>query len=74
MNKTSNLRIRVEPELHESFLRSCKSRDVAAAQVLRSFMRKYVKDQLDGRQPDLFIDSPANMNGIHEIENETFLR
>lgn len=42
MNKTSALRIRIEPELHEAFLTVCKDEGISAAQVLRSFMRQYV--------------------------------
>lgn len=42
MTKDSGLRIRVERELREKFLETCKAKDKPAAQVLREFMRKYV--------------------------------
>ncbi len=54
MGKTSNLRIRLEPELHQQFVQACQSQDVPAAQVLRNFMRDYVESFLSSRQKDLF--------------------
>ncbi|MAW80362.1 MAG: hypothetical protein CMI63_08995 [Parvularcula sp.] len=43
MVKDSGLRIRVERELREEFLKSCREQDRPAAQVLREFMRRYVQ-------------------------------
>lgn len=42
--KDSGLRIRVERELREKFLEICRQQDRPAAQVLREFMRDYVRD------------------------------
>lgn len=56
--KTSNLRIRLEPELHQQFLEICKVQDRPAAQVLREYMRSYVqrhKQMLESESP---MDSP----------------
>jgi len=55
LKKTSNFRIRVEPNLHEDFLDACKSEDLPAAQVLRSFMKDYVKTYREGLQSDFFV-------------------
>lgn len=55
--KESGLRIRVETQLREDFLRACKKDDLTAAQVLRAFMRSYVDRQRHGEQPDLFQDA-----------------
>lgn len=41
--KDAGMRIRVERTLREEFLETCRSRDVPAAQVIRAFMRDYVK-------------------------------
>ena len=50
------MRIRVERSLREEFLETCRSRDVPAAQVIRAFMRDYVKEaRLDDEEP------PANL-------------
>ena len=54
MNKTSALRIRVEPALHRDFVTICKSIDKPAAQVLREFMRSFVENHNKSLQPDLF--------------------
>lgn len=54
MNKSSNLRIRVEPRLHHEFLDVCKAKDVPAAQVLREFMKDYVKRSGRTAQRDFF--------------------
>lgn len=40
--KDSGLRIRVEKELREKFIRLCREQDRPAAQILREFMREYV--------------------------------
>lgn len=55
MSKSSNYRIRVEPDLHQEFLDACKSEDKPAAQVMREFMRFYVRKHRQGLQADLFI-------------------
>ena len=54
MTKSSALRIRVDPELHREFLGVCKRLDVPAAQVLRQHMRKFVEENRDDMQDDLF--------------------
>ena len=43
--KEVGMRIRVEPELREEFTEACKRKHVPAAQVLREYMRKFVKTQ-----------------------------
>jgi predicted DNA-binding protein len=58
MNKSSNYRIRVDPELHQKFLDACKSEDKPAAQVIREFMRAYVEKSHAMKQADLFIAEP----------------
>ena len=45
--KDSGLRIRVERELRQRFLDTCRRKDRPAAQVLREFMRKYVSEHED---------------------------
>lgn len=42
--KDAGLRIRVQRELRQSFLEACKAEDRPAAQVLREFMREYVRN------------------------------
>lgn len=54
MAKDVGLRIRVEPELRQAFVSTCKAQDLSAAQVLRAYMRKYVDEQGMELQPDLF--------------------
>ena len=43
--KEVGMRIRVEPELREEFTEACKRKHVPAAQVLREYMREFVKMQ-----------------------------
>ena len=45
--KDAGLRIRVQKELREQFLAACQAQDKPAAQVLREFMRQYVKKHLE---------------------------
>lgn len=42
--KDSALRIRIQRDLHDRFLKVCRSQDKPAAQVLREFMRDYVEE------------------------------
>lgn len=50
--KNSGMRIRVEKELRDDFVRVCKAQNRAAADVLREFMQTCV-DQYNGGQGDL---------------------
>lgn len=54
MGKTAGFRIRIEPELHQRFLETCKAQDIPAAQVLREFIRQYVSNHEQTSQLDLF--------------------
>lgn len=42
--KDVGLRIRVQRDLREQFLAACQAEDKPAAQVLREFMRAYVRE------------------------------
>ena len=46
------MRIRVERLLRDEFLDVCRAQDLPAAQVIRAFMREYVKKQKDAQEPD----------------------
>ena len=54
MNKTSALRVRIDPNLHHQFLEICKKQDIPASQVIRDFMRQYVQMHGGGVQLKLF--------------------
>ena len=53
-NKDKGLRIRVDQELREEFLATCHAEDKPASQVLREFMREYVRRDRQALQQDLF--------------------
>ena len=59
MNKTSALRIRIDPNLHHQFLEICKAQDRPASQIIRDFMRQYVQMNGGGLQLELFNDSAS---------------
>lgn len=59
MKKDSALRIRLDPELHQQFLRVCKAQDRPAAQVLREYMRSYVQQNSMLLNPDDINDNKA---------------
>lgn len=42
--KDVGLRIRVQRELRDQFLKACRTEDKPAAQVIREFMRAYVAE------------------------------
>lgn len=41
--KEAGMRIRVEPELRQEFVELCRKHDITAAQVLREYMRDFVR-------------------------------
>ncbi len=43
VNKTKDLRLRVEPELYESFREACYQLDLSASHVLRRLMQQFVE-------------------------------
>ena len=51
MDKATGFTIRVEPRLKDAFLATAKSQDRTASQILRDFMREYVRKNGQG---DLF--------------------
>ena len=52
--KSAALRVRIDPDLHDDFLNSCKELDMSASHVLRQFMRVFVEKQGKGSQRELF--------------------
>ncbi len=44
MRKDVGMRIRLDRELRDDFLAACQSQDRPAAQVIREFMRDYVRN------------------------------
>lgn len=54
MEKDVQFAFRVESSLRQQFVRTCKGMDRPAGQVLREFMREFVRDHI---QPSLFKDS-----------------
>lgn len=51
--KEVGMRIRVEPELREEFTEACKRKHVPAAQVLREYMREFVRAQSKISKPKI---------------------
>jgi hypothetical protein len=45
--KAAGMRIRIEPELRDAFMAACRSHDMPAAQVIRSFIKDYVQQNLE---------------------------
>jgi hypothetical protein len=56
--KDAGLRLRVERDLREEFVETCRSEGKAAAQVLREYMRDYVTRNRAAAQQELF-STPA---------------
>lgn len=57
--KDVGLRIRVQRDLREQFLKVCRAQDKPAAQVLREFMRVYVEKN----EPSQDQTSPVGFSG-----------
>jgi Ribonuclease G/E len=52
--KDAGLRLRVERDLREEFVETCRLEGKAAAQVLREYMREYVARNKSAAQRELF--------------------
>jgi hypothetical protein len=52
--KDAGLRLRVERDLREEFVETCRAEGRPAAQVLREFMRGYVAQNREPSQQELF--------------------
>ena len=60
--KDSGLRIRIERELREKFLKICRQQDRPAAQVIREFMRDYVNDAEANEKTEKRLDGTRRGN------------
>jgi predicted DNA-binding protein len=63
--KDVGLRIRIDRELREQFLKVCKKEDKPAAQVLREFMRHYV-DGREGSASETFVPAENETDGADQ--------
>lgn len=61
--KDVGVRIRVEKELRDEFLETCRSQDTPAAHVLRQFMREYVAEH-GGAFDELRRKTPWKPRGV----------
>ena len=59
--KDCGMRIRVERELREDFVQACRAQNRVASDVLREFMRTYVRQQPLGQQ-SLLLGYGANLD------------
>lgn len=59
--KESGLRIRVDSELRSDFIENCRKNDQTASQVLRAFMRNYIKNNQAEEQYELFNINENNL-------------
>jgi Ribbon-helix-helix protein len=52
--KDSGFRIRVERDLREKFIEVCRAQDRPAAQVLRDYMRAYIRNHdIANKRPEV---------------------
>ena len=49
-DKSANFRVRLDPDLHEQFLATCKRQDIPASQVIRQLMRSYIEQEGEWNQ------------------------
>lgn len=61
--KESGLRIRVEKKLRLEFIALCRKHDLTASQVLRAFMRDYIKRGEIEDPSNLFQDNESSISG-----------
>lgn len=62
----SGLRIRIDTQLREEFIRACKARHTTAAHVLRSFMRAFVEEvSVEAAQGKLFGAETEDQRSVY---------
>lgn len=66
--KDAGLRVRVEKELREEFVGTCRLQGRHAAEVLRDFMREYVMREGSGLQQSLFAPSAQRSTQPRKVE------
>ena len=54
MNKTKDLRLRIEPELFDQFAQLAKALDMPVSQILRRLIAQFVEQNSAERQNTLF--------------------
>ncbi len=54
MGKTSELKVRVEPDLLEQFRESCAAEEKKVSAVVRELMKAFIDQQKNRLQGDLF--------------------
>lgn len=59
MKKDVGMRIRIERELRDDFLAACQVKDRPAAQVIREFMRDYIRK--NGTSSDAYPGTKQNV-------------
>lgn len=64
MEKDVQFAFRVQAPLREEFVRTCKSLDRPAGQVLREFMREFVGGHI---QSALFTEEPATRYKVRPV-------
>ncbi|RYE06901.1 MAG: hypothetical protein EOP22_19825 [Hyphomicrobiales bacterium] len=69
--KDVGMRIRVEPDLRDAFVRACREEEIPAAQVIRSFMRSYLTGTLEQgaarkRESAPTLAKPNHKDGTHK--------
>ena len=48
----TGIRVRIDPELRDKFILACRNNDLTASQVIRSYIREYVKSNLQQESKD----------------------
>jgi len=61
VTKDTGLRIRVDRQLRQDFIEACRAQDKPAAQVLREFMRDYVRKHRHEVQQELFDSTTSHL-------------
>lgn len=62
--KDVGMRIRVDSELRDEFVRICKDNDVPAARVIRAFMSDFIRRNGDG------VNASFRKNGHEAVEGK----
>lgn len=60
MVKSSELKVRVEPDLHEQFKEICIAEEKKVSEVIRELMHDYVENYQRRVQKDLFLRDHNN--------------
>lgn len=73
MSKAAVFTLKLEPELRDQFMAEADAADRPASQIVREFMREFVKRQCEAREYDIWFRAEVE-RGLRDADNPEVAR